>query len=72
MLAESGGMKIPFLFRRRPAPTASDHARALGQIGRDADRARRDADRARRLAMARELCRCTGQTIPAILNDKDA
>lgn len=67
-------MRLNFL-RRAPsapapipapmAPTASDHARALGQIGRD-------ADRARRLAMARELCRCTGQTIPAILNDKDA
>lgn len=53
------------LFRRRPAPTASDHARALGQIGRD-------ADRARRLAMARELCRCTGQTIPAVLQEKGA
>jgi hypothetical protein len=46
-------------------PTASDHARALGQVGRD-------ADRARRLALAREPCRCMGQTIPAILNDKDA
>ena len=59
--------------RRAPAapapapmvPTASDHARALGQVGRD-------ADRARRLALAREPCRCMGQTIPAILNDKDA
>lgn len=60
-------MKIPFLPRRPApaAPTASDHARALGQIGRD-------NDRARRRAMARELARCAGMTIPAILQEKDA
>lgn len=55
------------LFRRQPdavppAPTASDHARALGQIGRD-------NQRARIRAMARELCRCTGQAVPAALAD---
>lgn len=52
------------LFRRRQ-PTASEHARALGQIGRD-------NQRARIRAMARELCRCTGQIVPAPLQDKDA
>lgn len=58
-------MSLTDLFRRRPTPTASDHARALGQIGRD-------NHRAKVRAMAREVARCSGQPIPAILNDKEA
>ncbi|HIQ17241.1 MAG TPA: hypothetical protein EYH41_04470 [Novosphingobium capsulatum] len=47
------------------APTASDHARALGQVGRD-------ARKARVRATTREICARIGMPVPVALQDKDA
>ncbi len=49
------------------APTASDHARALGQMGLSAQSDAAARQRAKVRAMARELCRCTGKPVPAVL-----
>lgn len=67
-------MRLNFL-RRAPSapapipapmvPTASDHARALGQVGRD-------ARKARVRATTREICARIGMPVPVALQDKDA
>ncbi len=61
-------MRLP-LFRRR---TASDHARALGQMGLAAQSDAAARQRAKVHAMARELCRLRGCPVPAPLQEKDA
>lgn len=52
------------LFRRR---TASDHARALGQMGLAAQSDAVGCQRAKVRAMCRELCRLRGCPVPAAL-----
>lgn len=62
-------MNLLGIFRR---PTASDHARALGQMGLAAQSDAAARQRAKVRAMARELCRLRGRPVPAPLQEKDA
>jgi hypothetical protein len=68
---------IFLVWRRRKQPRrladdrgeASDEA-ALSEAGRRLRRVQHDRQRARVHAMARELCRCSGQPVPDFLKEE--